>query len=204
MNFVLSNGFLFNNNFWVNLSPLLNGNIIFFNDKKSLKKQLKSKEKLVGIGHSLGFLKLNNSGIEFDHIVGLGGFLNFCGSNERMKDIRKSELQKMILSFENDKINAIKDFYLNYDYNCDEKNYNISIEEILKDLEYMKYPHKHSGINTTIISGINDKTVPYSIIKDNFTGINNVCIKLIEEGHLLGLRSANLVANIINGISNEL
>ena len=71
-NYLLAHGFGFTNDYWQNLIPLLDGNISFFNDHN-----LDDSKTYIGLGHSLGFLKLNNSGLQFESLVALQGFLNY-------------------------------------------------------------------------------------------------------------------------------
>ena len=71
-NYLLAHGFGFNNDYWKNLIPLLDGNIYFLDDPN-----LDGSKVYIGIGHSLGFLKLNNSEFKFDALVALQGFLNY-------------------------------------------------------------------------------------------------------------------------------
>ena len=63
-NYLLAHGFGFTNDYWQNLVPLLDGNIYFFDDL-----DLDKDKTYVGIGHSVGFLKLNNSGLQFDALI---------------------------------------------------------------------------------------------------------------------------------------
>ena len=61
MTYLLCSGFGFDNGYWKNLIPLLDGEYEFFDSSF----EASERRDYVGIGHSLGFLKLNNSGIKF-------------------------------------------------------------------------------------------------------------------------------------------
>ena len=107
-NYLLAHGFGFTNDYWQNLVPQLNGNIHFLSDPN-----LDKEKTYIGIGHSLGFLKLNNSGLKFEALVALQGFLNYCGSSVRMQKIREAGIAKVrdrVLTNKNESLRQFRTF----------------------------------------------------------------------------------------------
>lgn len=190
--YLLAHGFGFNNDYWRNLTPLLSGNIYFFDDPN-----LDKTKSYVGIGHSIGFLKLNNSELKFAALVALQGFLNYCGSFERMRKIRETELAKVLNKIIVNKNESLKQFRTFCGYNED-INIDIPLQTLLDELEMMKKTYEHCGIRTLVIGSSDDVIVPMSIINDNFANLENITIQQIETGrHALGYIHPKLVANQI-------
>lgn len=191
--YVLSHGFGFSDKYWRNLVPLLDGEVVYFN--KNLKTQ--TDKNYIGIGHSLGFSKLNNSEIKFRHLIGLQGFLNFCGSDRKMRLIRENNLNKLIQKFKIDCGNSLKNFYKICGYPFDIPK-NINETELINELESMKLSNTHCGTKTTIIGSSADQIVPLSIIEDNFSNNNNIDIKYIDGvTHSLGFNNPAFVIDVI-------
>lgn len=193
--YIFSSGFSFNNDFWKNLSPLfVFGKNVFFLDELQ-QAEFDRGAKCVGIGHSLGFLKLNRSGINFDYLIGLQGFLNFCGNSTKMRTVREKSLRKVVESFKTDHNLALSNFHKIC--GC-ELSKNMTKEKLLGDLEMMHSAYEHCGSKTLIICSKGDKIVPMSLIADNFSKIPNVSILQIDRGgHSLGFHLAMEVFDII-------
>lgn len=187
--YILCHGFGFSNDYWRNLLPYVSNDVVFFDDLDNLK--IATNKKYIGIGHSLGFLKLNNSNITFEYLIGLQGFINFCGNNMNMRKIREKNLKRVIIDFETDHTLALTNFHRAC--GC-ESSRDITKIEIMKDLNLMKRTYQHCGTKTLMIGTTEDKIVPMSLIKDNFSAISNVTITEEEGcGHSLGF---NLVHKI--------
>jgi pimeloyl-[acyl-carrier protein] methyl ester esterase len=180
MTYLLCHGFGFSNEYWRNLVPLLDGDVVFFDDN------LNSNKRYVGIGHSIGFQKLNNSGLKFDCLVGLQGFIDFCGSNHNTKNERVANLDHMLKIFAEDMVKSLEFFYRVCKYPCPIPK-NISADILTRDLKSMKESHRHCGSPTLIIGSKQDEIVPLSIIKDNFQNVRNVTVEEINGvPHSLG------------------
>jgi pimeloyl-[acyl-carrier protein] methyl ester esterase len=169
---------------------LLDGEAVFFDENFTVDPN----KHYIGIGHSLGFQKLNNSDIKFDFLIGLQGFINFCGSNTI---IRKKNLDRMIKMFEKDASWALKIFYDACQYNRPVPK-EINKDERIKDLISMKKSYSYCGCSGLIIGSDVDKIVPMSVIEDNFRCIPNVVIKRINGiPHILGFIKADAVVHEI-------
>jgi pimeloyl-[acyl-carrier protein] methyl ester esterase len=189
MTYLLCHGFGFSNEYWRNLIPLLDGDIVFFNDNDSLDRN----RRYVGIGHSIGFQKLNNSGLEFDCLIGLQGFINFCGSNPSMKNEREANLDHMLRIFTEDAAKGLEFFYRVCKYPGPIPK-NIDANILTEDLRSMKESYRHCGCSTLIIGSEQDEIVPLSVIKDNFQNVRNVTVEEISGvPHSLGFHEPEKV-----------
>ena len=179
--YLLAHGFGFTNDYWRNLIPLLDGNIYFFNDSN-----LDKTKTYIGIGHSIGFLKLNNSKLRFEALIALQGFLNFCGSSDKMRKIREAELAKFGENVNSHKDECLRKFRELCGYGKDVEA-DIPLQSLLDELEMMGKSYEHCGVKTLVIGSTDDVIVPMSIINDNFAHLNNVSILQIDNGkHALG------------------
>jgi pimeloyl-[acyl-carrier protein] methyl ester esterase len=180
MTYLLCHGFGFSNEYWRNLVPLLDGEVVFFDDNPDKNKRY------IGIGHSVGFQKLNNSDFKFDCLVGLQGFINFCGNDPNAKKEREANLDHMLRVFSENAAKSLDFFYRVCKY-PDPIPKNIDSDILLKDLKSMKESYRHCGCPTLIIGSRQDEIVPLSVIKDNFQNIQNANIEEINGvAHSLG------------------
>ena len=192
-NYLLAHGFGFTNNYWNNLIKYLNGNIYFFNSKNVDKTKT-----YIGIGHSLGFLKLNNSDFKFEKLISLQGFLNFCGDFDRIHRIRKIAIEKVRTALMLNKNDSLCKFRKHCGYN-EIDTADVELNTLLLELDMMKKNYTHCGIRTLAIGSSDDVIVPMSIISDNFKNLENVSILKIEHGkHALGYLHPLLIAEKIN------
>lgn len=192
-NYLLSHGFGFSNDFWQNLIKLIHGKIYFYGDKS-----LDKSKKYIGIGHSLGFLKLNNSNLNFESIVSLQGFLNFCGKDNTLRKIRLQNIEKFKKELVENTVLNLKKFRLNCGYDKEIKQ-KFHLQQMIHELEMMKNSYKHCGIKTLVICSENDNIVPLRIIYDNFQDIANCSILKIQgTGHSLGYNKSKFLWEKIN------
>lgn len=192
-NYLLSHGFGFTNEYWKNLIPSLDGKVYFLDNKN-----IDRSKSYIGIGHSIGFLKLNNSNLNFESLICLQGFLDFCGKTERMRAIRIQKLKKITNEIQVDKIGSLAKFRLacGYDQQITE---DLPLNELLEDLSIMENAYKHCGVRTLVIGSIEDMIVPMSIIDDNFKDFNNISIiKTTGIGHSLGYNKIDLILEKMN------
>ena len=192
INYLLAHGFGFTNAYWQNLVPLLDGNIYFFDDP-----DLDKDKTYIGIGHSLGFLKLNNSGLQFDALIALQGFLNFCGSFERMRKIRETRIAQVRNKVIANKIESLQQFrtFCGYDKPV---TTDIPLQTLLDELDMMEKSYAHCGVKTLVIGSTDDVIVPMSIINDNFLDLPNVTILQLDYGkHALGYLNSQVIADEI-------
>ncbi|MDR1907549.1 MAG: hypothetical protein LBQ43_01670 [Holosporales bacterium] len=203
--YVFCSGFGFSKDYWSPLVDLLGAsNVVYYQKGHILFTELERRSDIcIGVGHSFGFLELNNSNIHFDFLIGLQGFLDFCGSNPRMRCVRENLLDKMIGNFEEDPKRALEDFYRNCEYTPGASAVpanNVDADTLIGDLKKLKQRYKHCGTPCFIIGTAHDKIVPASIIEDNFASISNVRISCVKNvsGHTLGYSAPEKVVEFIN------
>lgn len=197
MKYLLCHGFGFSNEYWSNLVPLLDAEYEFYDDQESY-----SFEEYVGIGHSIGFQKLNNSGIKFKALIGLQGFLNFCGGNLSVQ----KNIDRMMQSFSQNKSKSLQFFYNVCKFTGSLPQLNsMPIELLLEDLESMKYSYAHCGCPTLILATDNDPVIARDIVIENFKYLPNIKVEIIAgDHHTLGFVDAEKVADQIKMFLNAL
>ncbi len=201
MTYLLCHGFGFDHCYWENLIPLLDDKYEFFDENF----RVHSEKCYIGIGHSLGFLKLNNSGINVRALVGLQGFLNFCGHEPAHRENLQKNLDRMIEKCTKIPLCFLEFFHklCGYDQQFDFRN--ISKENLLQDLEMMKNSYEHCGAPTLIIGSHEDKVVEHIILKDNFENRKNIQIKYIDGvNHTLGFSKPNETFELIKRFLKEI
>ena len=191
--YLLAHGFGFTNDYWKNLVPLLDGEVHFLDDAG-----LDVSKTYIGIGHSIGFLHLNNSGVRFEALVALQGFLNFCGSTERMRKVREAGVEKVRAELLRDKVASLTRFRSACGYH-EPVDADIPMQRLLAELDMMTEAYRHCGVRTLVIGGKDDAIVPMSLIRDNFGNLRNVSIIQTDGvGHSLGYNMATFVAEKVD------
>lgn len=191
--YLFCHGFGFKNDYWDNFIKVCDENSAlhqpFFADPAPIYEfldenfELDERKKYIGIGHSLGFLKLNNLKIQnptmnLKALVGLQGFLNFCGTDPVKKKIRQRNLDKMIKIFSKDPVNALNFFWkaCGYPKECAfpssdsffDSFPDLSQNKLISDLGLMKESFDHCSVPTLIIGSSDDSIVEPSVLLDNF------------------------------------
>lgn len=206
--FVLQHGFACNNSYWDNLKDELakkgNYEFIYLSDLSSHQAQRSGNAEnkiIVGIGHSIGFVKLinahNENKIALNAIVGIQSFYNFCGYSSALCSNREESLEKMQSAFEKNPQLMRKNFLKACDINLPSSFFNS--EEIIGDFKmlFSDINDKQTPINKIIITSSMDPIVPEEIIHDNF--MNQCKIYCLQHNmHNLGLEKAPEVSQIID------
>lgn len=216
---VFCHGFGFNHEFWQNIKEYFSSyhciyiNLGYFEnaledgisiDINTAVQKLSAMEdaEIIGIGHSFGLLKLMQSGINFSKLVGLNAFINFIGSSAELRKRRIVEYdfcREVILQSPQIGLAQFYERSLIFGFmakGLPTLNYN----RIREDLVVI---YEENGIETkvpTLILGTEcDVVVPPEIIEDNFKGIPNVEIEILQKGgHGLGYNEASVVASKIH------
>ncbi|MDR2158094.1 MAG: alpha/beta hydrolase [Holosporaceae bacterium] len=197
--FLLRHGFGFFNEYWRNLIPLLDGDVVFFDDDYVIDKT----KHYIGIGHSIGFQKLNNSGIKFDFLIGLQGFLNFCGNEPNEKQLREKNIDRLMKMLASSPLQTLKTFYDACQY-PDPIPEDIIVDDLTSDLASMKKSYLHCDCPTLIIGGDADQIVPMHIIEDNFRRQPKVVVEKINGvAHSLGFAKPKEVSKKIKDFVDE-
>jgi pimeloyl-[acyl-carrier protein] methyl ester esterase len=192
-NYLLAHGLGFTNDYWQNLTPLLDGEIFYFDDEK-----LDENREYIGIGHSLGFLKLNSSGLKFKHLIGLQGGLSYCGNSEKLRKKIVPIVDETIELYKIDPVQSLRNSYKMYGYPL-ELPENIDGKKLVAELELLKKSYPHCGTKTTIIGTTLDIIFPKAVIEDNFKEFANVTIKILDLDiiHTLGFHYPEVVLDVL-------
>ncbi len=200
--YILAHGFGFDDRYWDNFIDFLDPkDYVFYHENIEIPRG----RRYIGVGHSLGYLKLNNSDIPFDCLISLQGFLNFCGNDEKLRKIRLKYLDKTYKNFEDDHKDALSKFIAETGYRgvFDESATKINKNDLLNDLRLLYSGYEHNKIKTLALGSCDDEIVPMSLIYDNFEGLENVWINEVdgEMGHSLGYDEASQILDIIDEFS---
>lgn len=191
--FVFCHGFGFAPTYWQQLKPYFDPaatfelNLGYFSCKQPITTDLKGFE-CIGIGHSLGLIKLIQSGIPFKALIGLNGFIDFIGQDDSLKKRRYIELKALTKQFKSSPNQALSDFYERCGIPEQNVNQNLDIDHLLCDLSLLSQAQTlENDIKTLIIAAKDDIVVPEPLIYDNFLNRKNVTIIMHDTGkHALG------------------
>lgn len=199
--FVFCHGFGFDGSFWNKLIPFFSGDFCVSLDLGYFGKHQKlpfidNNTCLIGIGHSLGFVKLLELEKKPDCLIGLNAFINFLGNNLNLYKKRYKELQSMKYSFMKYPYLTLKRFY----QRCGIPNQTDSLlklkkEKIKKDFHsFFKAFSITENVPTLLLGSKDDPVISTEVIEDNFVCYNNVTIQILDQGkHALGFLEAEEV-----------
>lgn len=140
---------------------------------------------IIGIGHSMGLIKLLNLNVNFTAFIGIQSFINFLGFNQILNQQRKISLQQMEKNFiVNPKATLIA-FHKKSKYILNNINLllQLNTKKLADDLINLYYYYKlPDNIPILILASLNDLIVPTALILDNFTNNPNIKIKIYKSG----------------------
>ena len=213
MQFVFCHGFGFDIHFWDHLVPYFSQKNCSFIDLGYFKcpaSPLNFQEQtIIGIGHSLGLLKLISMYENFNYLIGLNSFVNFLGNDQTLHGIRYRELTALKQSFTKNPVQTLKNFYKR----CGVRQFvnqrmtsHLDLNLILSDLEFLKKDYALPPIPTLILTSNDDSVVPKEIIEDNFLRPSSpqVQVDIIPNTqHGLGFKKPLEVYEKIMGFLND-
>lgn len=208
--FVFCHGFGFDRNFWTNLASYFAHETCTYMDlgyfgQSNYKLTNTSGGQLIGIGHSIGLIKLLNLNIKFDYLIALNSFINFLGNDELLRDKRTIELAALKHQFIKNTVPTMQKFYKRCGVSF-QPNYieNINITKFLEDFTILaKSFDLYKDTPTLIIGAKDDIIIPPKILHDNFSSYQNVQVKIIDNGkHSLGFTQTAYVASQIMSFIN--
>ena len=198
---VFFSGFEADYNYWNDLLPyfsnyecvLLSENYFCESEEvteEQLRKIFKDK-KIIGIGHSLGYMKLCLLQEKYDFfklskIISIEGFSEYLGSREPMRSMRKIALEYMKVSYSINPIGTLVWFQSICGAIPDIPT-KVNQDLLQEDLKLLDEKVRMPCIPHLVLSSIDDFVVPFYIIQDNF----GQCAKIIytqTASHLLGMR----------------
>jgi pimeloyl-[acyl-carrier protein] methyl ester esterase len=204
MTILFCHGFGFDPTYWANLSSCFSHTTPHFIDLGYFGHSFKPKtlkEPLIGVGHSLGFLKLLEMDLPFTHLIGLNAFTDFLGEDPFLKDKREKELSLLKRNLLKSPHTTLKNFYTRCGLKLgDFKNPQIlSLNALVKDLDFLKTAvfEKDFPCPTLIINTLDDVIVPKEITLENFS--NKCTLTFLNDGsHALGYKRTQEIDRHIN------
>jgi len=154
----------------------------------------------IGIGHSLGLIKLLSLNIPFQCLIGLQSFIHFLGFNPELHEKRQQELAALTKHFTRSPIPTLKTFCKRCGLPAasDEKLEQINQDNLSHDLELLSHPFDRPQVPLYIIGSQDDVIVPPELIRDNFE--NHALIEFLDTGkHGLGYHHAEIISKKIMG-----
>ena len=161
---------------------------------------MKNRDVIVG-GHSLGYAKMvqfcEKYGDKFKlkKIFAIAGFSNFLSDNPIAHGIRKLSLDMMIFLY---KVNLVQTFVM-FLYFCGEMfptiPSDVDKDLFFKDLLWLNDRVVSPTVPDLVLSSLDDPTIPWYVIEDNFRKLKDVSIKYTFGAmHLLGDKNSEYVA----------
>lgn len=209
--FIFCHGFGYDSTFWDNLRPFFANDSCVFLDlgyfgNKCVELKIPPFTQVVGVGHSLGFMKLLNLDIKFDYIIGLNSFTNFLGNDLQLRHARTLELERLRENLLKSPISTLKRFYQRCGASIPIKDLSdICLERLTDDLEFLKSESNFRKDSKLLVIGSEDDViVPKELVWDNFKGLGReVELKFFPNGsHALGLLNPKDVYEAIEGFVN--
>jgi pimeloyl-[acyl-carrier protein] methyl ester esterase len=200
---IFCHGFALSPQYWKNLAPLFNNtaqtfwDLGYFSNTKQL--ELTHKKPLIGIGHSLGMLKLMQASQHFKVIIGLNAFTSFLGFNAKLKRRRSLELEHMQAQLQAQPETTLKTFYQNAGL-PDDIPPQLNLLSLRADLNFLKEPItlSTSAPKFFILGSEDDPIVPRQLIQDNCNEFPQIQSIILPFGkHNLGYHYANEIYPII-------
>jgi len=163
----------------------------------------------IGVGHSLGFIKLASLKIKFMALIGIQAFINFLGFDPVLQKKRRLEHKAMFKYFQRNPIDTLKSFHKRCGVNYTlPKSFNTT--KLMQDLALLATTYSLPTIPLLIIGAKNDSIVPTPLIYDNFSNLSKyVKITVHHKGHhCLGLYERHFIyqqiINFLRGIGQSI
>lgn len=155
---------------------------------------------LIGIGHSLGLIKLLGLEERFQALIGLNGFLNFLGKEATLRERRSRELHLLTESFRRAPSSALENFYKNCGITWHIPP-SIQEQRALEDLTSLKESVvPPQGVPLLLIGAEDDPIVPPSLLEDNCAEYPAVLLERVPSGkHALGFLETASIYDKIKG-----
>ena len=199
--FVFCHGFGFNTDYWNPLRSYFSTTNTVYMDLGYFTNEVNISPNVydydyIGIGHSLGLIKLISSTIPFKALIGLHGFVNFLGYNPALSRRRTRELTHLSKQFNDAPVLTLQQFYqrTGVDFMLPSMD-GLHQQRLLDDLTSLFYAVPvPQTIPMLILGSCDDIIVPWALIEDNFSHHPHVNIELLHHvQHGLGYLRPDLV-----------
>ena len=164
-------------------------------------------EAYIGIGHSLGLVKLLSLGISFKGLVGIQSCIHFLGTDHTLQQKRQYELDQMALQLGSNFTKTMLTFYKRCGIEIDPiKVLNLDQQLLLEDLQILSKAHSiPQNIPLFVLGTMGDLVIPPALIEDNFRDRTNTTIIMNPAGkHNLINYDSGLVYSQIKKFVNGL
>jgi pimeloyl-[acyl-carrier protein] methyl ester esterase len=189
---IFCHGFGLDQHYWQPIIPFFKDyqlhfwDLGYFNEKPHV--IYPESQPLIGIGHSLGMIKLLSSSIQFQSVIGLNAFTSFLGYEPQLYQMRRIEIQQMQKQFHLRPERTLTSFYQRAGITfMHPQTINTScLSEALNSLNN-PFELTPSHRNLLIIGSQDDPIVPQAIILDNCRKHPQIQYKFLPYGqHALG------------------
>ena len=184
--FVFHHGFLMDKNYWQNILPYFKGEQYILLDAGYYGQKVEAHPEdgieYIGVGHSLGVIKLLQTGFKFKHIIGLNSFLHFCPKHG-------DQLAQFYKNFAKNKLTAVKMFWRTSGIKYVLKSiHKLKLDVLSGDAALLKQNFKSAELPPSLfISSTNDPVITPSMTHYNFDAMQNVKLLMLADGaHVLG------------------
>ncbi|WP_370931673.1 hypothetical protein [Bartonella sp. DGB1] len=200
---IFCHGFAYNKNYWSNLTPSFTDSEIilldlgYFNNEVNYP-NLPKQANIIGIGHSLGLLKLLSLPIKFNKLIALNGFINFLGYSSTLRQRRTREINLLKNAFIRNPQKQLRHFYDNCGTNDLKINERLNLEKLLNDLNFLATNIIIPQTPILMLNSDDDIIVPTELLKDNLIYFKPTKQIITEGGkHALGWLKSDLITQEI-------
>lgn len=199
--FVFCHGFGLDSSYWTHLRPYFAQHKTVYLDlgyfgQEQMTLFFDASLDYIGIGHSLGLMKLMSLNIPFKALIGLNGFVDFLGLDVLLHAHRMRELAHLTRHFFRAPGVALSQFYQRAGVMFDGLvNGPINQKKLLDDLDSLLTPRAiPPSIPMLILGSSDDKIVPPALIEANFSHHPQVRIEILNQAkHGLGYLKSEVV-----------
>ena len=210
---VFCHGWALDDHYWDHLRPYLAAysstvlDLGYFDSQKPFEIEIKAAP-LVGIGHSLGLIKLASLDLPFKAFIGLNAFMDFLGNAPTLRRHRQRAWDQLAQDFETDPQKTLLSFYqkCGFDEPYTQDIQGLQVAKLQHDLNQLRVPIKlPSSIPVLILGSQKDAIVPLFLLEDNFSGQSQVTTRLLPgKSHALGYHQPMMVACLIKDFLDRL
>ncbi len=211
-NLVLCHGFGFDRDYWNLLIPYFSDYQIFNMDlgyygKKTSSLPPTTSRKTIGIGHSLGFLKLAQLNYDFDLLVGLNPFLNFLGNQKEIRRRRHLEFHMLKSNIKSSPEKALEAFHLRCGVPFEKAKFeHLSLHDLIQDLDYISYEHPMPNAKEILLFASEDDPVVPKVLTEDLMKpeFSHLKVEFLKTGfHALGCLNPDLIQYKIKGYIDD-
>lgn len=199
---IFCHGWASHPNFWNNLKeyfldiPCIFWDLGYFSPINCSLPNNQELSEWVGIGHSLGFLKLLQSSLPLKTFIGIQGFINFIGHHPDLQKIRRKELSSMLYHFKYESIKVVSAFQKRCELPVIGSNTDLNIDILLSDLLLLEKDYASLVPNRPFLlfGSQKDIIVTPDLLKDNFARNPNARLVMHENAnHNLGFQDGKFI-----------